>query len=206
MTDLLLRSPGPISSAHKLLHGIVLEGYASIFDRLDMSGDIVRAGAFRQAIVSRMAGGVRMLFQHDPMRPVGVWNEIREDTKGLFVRGILLPDVQQARELACLLRAGAINGLSIGFKTKRAHRDRKTGRRHLFEVDLWEVSLVTFPMLPEARVHTLKMSAEPVCTPDIPSGKASAGGSELSGPGPSARKRIHSSLCRAARHIHPHLL
>lgn len=84
-------------------------------------------------------------------RPIGVWDEVREDGKGLWVKGRLLPDVAQAREAAALIQAGAIDGLSIGYRTLRAERD-KAGRRVLAEVELWEVSLVTFPMLAEAKV------------------------------------------------------
>ncbi|MEO1238569.1 MAG: HK97 family phage prohead protease, partial [Pseudomonadota bacterium] len=90
-------------------------------------------------------------WQHDPTEPIGIWDEVREDDKGLYVKGRLLTDVARAREAASLLEAGAIDGLSIGYRTVRAQNDGK-GRRHLSELELWEVSLVTFPMLPEARV------------------------------------------------------
>ena len=91
------------------------------------------------------------LSKHDPTRPIGVWEEIREDEKGLWVKGRLLPEIAQAREAAALIAAGAIDGLSIGYRTISAERDGK-GRRLLSEVELWEVSLVTFPMLAEAKV------------------------------------------------------
>lgn len=136
-----------------LSEGHVIEGYASLFGLTDQGGDAVLPGAFT-ASLARLAGKgdrVRMLWQHDPTRPIGVWDEIREDEKGLWVKGRLLPEVAQAREAAALIGAGAIEGLSIGYRTIRAERDRK-GRRALAEVELWEVSLVTFPMLPEARV------------------------------------------------------
>ncbi|RJL00338.1 HK97 family phage prohead protease [Paracoccus siganidrum] len=136
-----------------LSEGHVIEGYASLFGLTDQGGDAVLPGAFA-ASLARLAGKgdrVRMLWQHDPTRPIGVWDEIREDEKGLWVKGRLLPEVAQAREAAALIGAGAIEGLSIGYRTIRAERDRK-GRRALAEVELWEVSLVTFPMLPEARV------------------------------------------------------
>jgi HK97 family phage prohead protease len=97
-----------------------------------------------------------MLFQHDPNEPIGVWEEIREDGSGLFVRGRLMTDVGRAREVLALMRAGALDGLSIGFKTVRGRTDAATGVRHLLEVDLWEVSVVTFPLLPEARVSAVK--------------------------------------------------
>ncbi|MFV0383691.1 HK97 family phage prohead protease [Paracoccus sp. (in: a-proteobacteria)] len=136
-----------------LTGGHEIEGYASLFGLTDQGGDAVLPGAFAASLARLKARGdkVRMLWQHDPARPIGVWDEIREDEKGLWVKGRLLPEVAQAREAAALIRAGAIDGLSIGFRTIRATRDGK-GRRALAEVELWEVSLVTFPMLPEAKV------------------------------------------------------
>lgn len=136
-----------------LTEGHVIEGYASLFGLTDQGGDAVMPGAFAASLSKLKAKGdkVRMLWQHDPTKPIGVWDEIREDEKGLWVKGRLLPEVSQAREAAALIQAGAIEGLSIGYRTVRAERDQK-GRRALTEVELWEVSLVTFPMLPEAKV------------------------------------------------------
>lgn len=139
--------------APRLSEGYVIEGYASLFGLTDQGGDAVVPGAFSASLKRLSARGdkVRMLWQHDPTRPIGVWDEIAEDEKGLWVKGRLLPEVAQAREAAALIEAGAIEGLSIGYRTIRAERDRK-GQRALAEVELWEVSLVTFPMLPEAKV------------------------------------------------------
>lgn len=136
-----------------LVDGSVIEGYASIFGLIDQGGDAVAKGAFAASLARLKAKGdkVRMLWQHDPTKPIGVWDEITEDAQGLRVRGRLLPEVAQAREAAALIEAGAIDGLSIGYRTVRAERDAQ-GQRKLIEVDLWEVSLVTFPMLPEAKV------------------------------------------------------
>ena len=133
--------------------GTQLEGHASLFGLVDQGGDVVVRGAYAASLKRLAARGdkVRMLWQHDPARPIGVWDEIREDDKGLWVKGRLLPDVAQAREAAALIAAGAIDGLSIGYRTIAAERDGK-GRRLLTEVELWEVSLVTFPMLAEAKV------------------------------------------------------
>lgn len=133
--------------------GLRIEGYASLFGRPDQGGDIVQLGAYRASLdrLAAKGGKVRMLWQHDPARPIGVWGEIREDGRGLWVKGHLLGEVAQAREAAALIKAGAIDGLSIGYRTISAERDAK-GRRLLTEVELWEVSLVTFPMLPDARV------------------------------------------------------
>ncbi len=130
-----------------------IEGYASLFGAMDQGGDVVQRGAYAQSLKRLTAAGrkVKMLWQHDPSQPIGVWDEVREDDRGLFVKGRLLDATQAGREAAALVMAGAINGLSIGYRTKRAEADAK-GRRLLTELELWEVSLVTFPMLQEARV------------------------------------------------------
>lgn len=142
--------------------GCVIEGYASLFGIADQGGDVIGAGAYAASLARIAARGdrVRMLWQHDPAHPIGVWEEIREDGQGLWVRGRLLPEVARAREAAALVAAGAIDGLSIGYRTLRAERDGK-GRRVLTEIELWEVSLVTFPMLREAKIgrnHARKSS------------------------------------------------
>ncbi|MFN3642329.1 MAG: HK97 family phage prohead protease [Gemmobacter sp.] len=132
-----------------LRDGAVIEGYASVFGLPDQGGDVVAAGAFAASV--KAGGRVAMLWQHDPREPIGVWEAVDEDAHGLRVRGRLLPEVGRAREAAALIAAGAIDGLSIGYRVKRAARDGE-GRRVLTEVELWEVSLVTFPMLRAARV------------------------------------------------------
>ncbi|THD84362.1 HK97 family phage prohead protease [Aliigemmobacter aestuarii] len=133
--------------------GTVIAGYASLFGTRDQGGDVVLPGAYAASLAALEKGGrrVKMLWQHDPREPIGIWDEVREDAKGLWVSGRLLPGVARAREAAALLEAGAIDGLSIGYRTKRAERDA-AGQRRLAEVELWEVSLVTFPMLSDARV------------------------------------------------------
>ena len=133
--------------------GQVVEGYASLFGKRDQGGDTVQAGAYGASLKALASQGrrVKMLWQHDPDQPIGVWEEVREDAKGLYVKGRILTEVERGREAAALLSAGAIDGLSIGYRTLRAERDAK-GQRLLAEVELWEVSLVTFPMLAEARV------------------------------------------------------
>ncbi len=140
-------------AALNLIEGTVIEGYASLFGAPDTGGDVVEPGAYKSSLAKLGDAGrrVKMLWQHDPTEPIGVWDEVREDDRGLYVKGRLLTDVSRAREAASLIESGAIDGLSIGYRTVRAERDAK-GRRHLSEVELWEVSLVTFPMLPDARV------------------------------------------------------
>jgi uncharacterized protein len=131
-------------------------GYASLFGKMDLGKDIVERGAFAKSLARRGAPGIRMLFQHDPNQPIGVWTEIREDARGLFVRGRLEKDVGRAREVLSLMRGGALDGLSIGFRAVRAKSDPSSGVRRILEADLWEISVVTFPMLPEARIDTVK--------------------------------------------------
>jgi uncharacterized protein len=145
-----------------------IAGYASLFGECDQGGDIVEKGAYG-ASLKRLAGNgrrVRMLWQHDPREPIGIWDEVREDDRGLFVKGRLLLDVARAREAAALIAAGAIDGLSIGYRTLRATKDGQ-GRRLLSEVELWEVSLVTFPMLPKARVDAAVLAQEAKATDDL---------------------------------------
>ncbi|WP_171228100.1 HK97 family phage prohead protease [Ruegeria sp. HKCCA4008] len=131
----------------------VIEGYASRFGQVDQGSDVVQRGAYRGSLdrLARAGQRVKMLWQHDPAQPIGVWDEVREDDKGLWVKGRLLESTQKGREAAELIRAGAMDGLSIGYRTKRAVKNDK-GQRVLTELELWEVSLVTFPMLPSARV------------------------------------------------------
>jgi HK97 family phage prohead protease len=131
-------------------------GYASLFGKADLGRDMVMPGAFRASLKTRDIGGVKLLFQHDPNEPIGVWLDIREDSNGLFVKGRLTTEVERAREVLSLMRAGALDGLSIGYRTVRGLTDPKSGIRRLMEVDLWEISVVTFPMLPEARVSSVK--------------------------------------------------
>ena len=132
------------------------EGYASIFGAEDLGRDIVEPGAFAKSLRARGPRGIKMLFQHDPNEPIGVWRTVREDARGLYVAGQLLPDIARAREVLTLMRAGALDGLSIGFHTVKSRTEAKSGARHLLEVDLWEISVVTFPMLPDARVRSVK--------------------------------------------------
>ncbi|WP_246727684.1 HK97 family phage prohead protease [Chelativorans sp. Marseille-P2723] len=134
-------------------------GYASLFGRVDLGRDIVEPGAFAASIRKRGAAGIRMLFQHDPNQPIGTWREIREDSHGLFVRGKLATGAAKAREVLELMRDGALDGLSIGFRAVRAVHEPRTGIRRIREADLWEISVVTFPMLPEARVEKVKSAS-----------------------------------------------
>jgi HK97 family phage prohead protease len=146
-----------------------IAGYASLFGQADQGGDIVMKGAYEASLKRLKSAGtrVKLLWQHDPGQPIGVWDEVHEDGKGLFVKGRLLTETQRGREAATLIEAGAIDGLSIGYRTIKADRDAK-GHRQLAELELWEVSLVTFPMLPEARIGSkAEAAADAAIDPDL---------------------------------------
>ncbi|AUQ54466.1 putative gene transfer agent prohead protease [Phaeobacter inhibens] len=139
---------------------VVISGYASLFGCVDGGGDLVQTGAYQASLdrLSKAGIAVKMLWQHDPAQPIGVWDVVREDARGLHVKGRILTRTQKGAEAAALIAVGALDGLSIGYRTRRATA-RKGGGRCLAELDLWEVSLVTFPMLPTARVTA---TAQPV--------------------------------------------
>jgi HK97 family phage prohead protease len=131
----------------------VISGYASHFGAVDQGNDVVAPGAYTASLeaLARKGARVKMLWQHNPAEPIGIWDEVREDEKGLWVKGRLLESVGKGREAKALIEAGAIDGLSIGYRTKKATKNA-AGQRLLTELELWEVSLVTFPMLPSARI------------------------------------------------------
>ena len=133
---------------------LLIEGYASHFYKRDLAGDIVLPGAFKHSLAQRVPQKVSMLFQHDASEPIGVWEKIIETEKGLFVRGRIFADGARSRTAMALVRRGSVDGLSIGFRTQNA--EPIAGGRRLSKIDLWEVSIVTFPMLPSARLRVLQ--------------------------------------------------
>lgn len=130
-------------------------GYASVFDVVDNQRDVMLRGAFMRTIAGRL-GQIKMLWQHQQSEPIGVFERMFEDAHGLYVEGTLLLDVQRAKEAHTLLKAGALTGLSIGYSPVRYTIDAETGVRRLAEVELWEVSLVTFPANDAANVTVVK--------------------------------------------------
>jgi uncharacterized protein len=134
---------------------LVIEGYASLFGVEDLAGDIVRAGAFARSLARR--GAVGMLLQHAGGRTAGRWMAIREDGRGLFVRGLVTDDTPAGKAALHLIHDGTMTGLSIGFVARdwAARRDRG---RDLREIELREVSLVSSPMLPGARFQAVGLT------------------------------------------------
>ncbi len=133
----------------------VVEGYGSVFDVVDQGGDIVAQGAFTKSLLSGRK--VRMLWNHDAGSPIGVWDEMSEDGNGLRVKGRILMQTAKGRDVYEMVKAGAIDGLSIGYRTVKS-MDRG-GRRVIMQAELWEVSFVTFPMQELARVDAVKAAA-----------------------------------------------
>ena len=136
------------------------EGYASTFNNADRGNDVVKPGAFTASLKKRPAGKVKMLAQHDVRRPIGVWTGMEEDARGLKVKGRLLLSIQDGKETYELMRAGALDAMSIGYRTLTEEYDRSSGVRRLKEVDLMEVSIVTFPMNERATVSTVKTAQD----------------------------------------------
>lgn len=135
------------------------EGYGSVFGNEDFGGDIVVKGAFVKSIAELQARGRKLpiLWQHNSNEPLGVYEELKEDDHGLFVRGrMLVAEVAKAREGHALMKAGAVTGLSIGYSVNRYEVDEEAGTRKLTELDLWEISQVTFPMNDAARIEAVK--------------------------------------------------
>jgi len=130
--------------------GLRFAGYAAVFDRVDRGGDVVRRGAFRGA-----SADVPLLWQHGAGTPIGRVERVAEDAHGLRVIGRLTGETQAGREAGALLRAGAIKGLSFGYRVKA---QRRGAARELTALELVEISLVTFPMQPLARVHAVERS------------------------------------------------
>lgn len=137
----------------------VIEGYGSVFGNVDHGGDKVMPGAFIEGLTAGKRAGrtVKMLWNHDPSQPIGVWEDLAEDAKGLWGKGRLVMEVPKAREVHALMKAGAISGLSIGYRTKSSEPDGAV--RLLKAVELYEISPVTFPMNERARVTSVKSEA-----------------------------------------------
>lgn len=134
------------------------EGYGSVFGNKDLGNDVIERGAFLKSLKRRKPQNVKLLYQHKSDMPIGVFDEIREDEHGLVVKGRLALKTQAGAEAYELLKMGALDGLSIGFRVnpKEVSYDKRGNKRIIKEVDLMEVSLVTFPMNPQATVRSVK--------------------------------------------------
>lgn len=161
-------------------------GYASLFGRMDLCGDIVEAGAFARSLGYRRSEGVGLYLEHDPRCVIGHWTRIEEDDRGLWVEGKIAA-TPAARSAAQAMASGTLDGLSIGFSTVRERRNGSV--RRLIEIDLWEVSVVSSPMLPEARARAAGTVRDP----------ESSGSSNAVDAGLIARMRRTTALLRQTR-------
>lgn len=132
----------------------VFSGYAAVFDRVDQGRDSIAKGAFARSLEERGVSGIKLLWQHDPMVPLGSLMRLYEDAHGLFVEARLNLDVERSRDAYALIKSGAIDGLSIGYRVRQAEAGNAV--RRLIDIDLWEISLVTFPMQGAARINGMK--------------------------------------------------
>lgn len=133
-------------------------GYASVFNAVDNQNDMVLPGAFKDSLFSweKKSQWPKMLWQHDQKEPIGRWLFMEEDSRGLYVEGQLLLDVQKAREAYALMKVGALDGLSIGYRVVKSKRDGKSTVRYIQQVDLLEVSVVTFAANQAAKITKVK--------------------------------------------------
>ena len=139
-------------------HALRIVGYASLFGVRDLAGDVVEKGAFARSLDRRPARDIAMLHQHAADAAIGRWDVVTEDDTGLFVMGRILSTRPTGAYAAALVRAGVLDGLSIGFRTVRAVDDPAHAIRRLVEIDLLEISLVAFPMLPAARLRPVDVT------------------------------------------------
>lgn len=149
---------GVVLDVKALAEDGTFEGYGSVFNVVDSYREAVKPGAFSASLNKRKARGVKLLWQHDSDQPIGVWDDLAEDSKGLWGRGRLLKDVSpRALEAYGLLKAGALDGLSIGYRELKTEPDPdRVGVTNLLELDLREISIVTFAANEKARVETVK--------------------------------------------------
>ena len=136
----------------------LFEGYGSVFGNKDLGNDVIEKGAFTKSLRKRKNKGVKLLYQHKSDMPIGVFDSVKEDDYGLVVKGRLALKTQAGAEAYELLKMGALDGLSIGFRVNPSEvtYDKRNNKRIIKEVDLMEVSLVTFPMNPQATVMSVK--------------------------------------------------
>jgi HK97 family phage prohead protease len=134
----------------------VFSGYAAIFTEPNSFGETIRPGAFKKTLLQRRStGGPAMFWNHNPDAPIGTWSDLVEDDRGLKVTGKLVTETRAGAEALALLKAGAVNGLSIGFRARGAAR-APDGGRLLTDIDLVEISLVSLPAASNARVTSVR--------------------------------------------------
>ena len=185
-----------------------IEGYAARYNEPDLNGDVIAPGAFAKTLKKRTAP-VRMLYQHASETPIGRWTGFRDTAVGLVVAGEILMTLQKGREVVALIAGGAIDGLSIGYRTIRARKGETGKGRRILEAELWEVSVVTFPMAAGARITRIGSDGTDIsrtlpANPGAFSPEAQiarAGSRVITGVRPGSGRRAFSSPLLNARHF-----
>lgn len=159
----LAMKTGPALNIKSLTDAGEFEGYASTFGgEPDSYGDVIAPGAYADSLAAHKAAVTmpKMFWQHNPAEPIGRWLEMSEDSKGLYAKGKLNMDVQRAREAYALLKAGDIDGLSIGYRIKKHSVDADTGIWTLEKLDLHEVSIVSIGANDSATISSVKAAKQ----------------------------------------------
>jgi len=152
----------------------MFSGYASVWNEPDSYGDTIKKGAFARTLRERRAiGGPAMFWNHDPNKPIGVWTELVEDDRGLKATGRLVTETALGAETRALLKAGAVNGLSIGFRARKVERG-PNGGRVVVDIELIEISLVTLPSASKARITSVRSANPPELTAFIAAARRAA--------------------------------
>jgi HK97 family phage prohead protease len=151
-----------------------ITGYGSVFGVTDSYGDVVARGAFGASLAEwrRKDRMPALLWQHNQATPIGTWLDMREDSTGLYVKGRIATETAAGHDAYVLVKSGALSGLSIGFFTRKATFDEATGLRTLTAIDLFEVSIVTFPANDDARVESIRRTSSIECAEMIEAIKA----------------------------------
>lgn len=138
----------------------IIAGYGSVFDVVDLQNDVIKQGAFKESIAEneRANNMPKMLWQHQHDSPIGIWQHIEEDSKGLYVEGKLLLNIPLGAQAFELLQNQSINGLSIGFQIQEAFRNQNSNYREITKLKLFEISVVTFAANPQAQIMNVKNS------------------------------------------------
>jgi hypothetical protein len=136
------------------------EGYASVFNNKDLGNDVIKQGAFSESIKGKKPKQIKLLYQHKTDEPIGVIDSLVEDTRGLKIKGRLAMGTQKGKEVFELMKMGALDSMSIGYRLSPddyKYSD-KLKKRTITNLDLMEISMVTFPMNPKAKITKVKLA------------------------------------------------
>jgi len=136
------------------------EGYASVFNNKDLGNDVIKQGAFSESIKGKKPKQIKLLYQHKTDEPIGVIDSLVEDTRGLKIKGRLAMGTQKGKEVFELMKMGALDSMSIGYRlTPDDYKySDKLKKRTITNLDLMEISMVTFPMNPKAKITKVKLA------------------------------------------------